>query len=69
MRTLEAIKSDFNNVETDKILNQIHKNNRFVQLMNELERDYGAFIFNPTEEEMSLPSIKLYREISLARKD
>ena len=48
-------------------MGQGEKNLRYLQLMNELEEDHGAMIVNPTEAELNLPAVELYRKVSHAR--
>ena len=68
MRSLEKIKEEFEAVKSKESLNSLQKTMRFVRLMNELEQDYHTFIINPTDEQLASDEVKLYREISYARK-
>lgn len=68
MRSLEKIKEEFESVKATDSLNSLQKTMRFVQLMNELEQDYHTFIGNPTDQQLASDEVKLYREISYARK-
>jgi hypothetical protein len=68
VRSLEKIKDEFESVKATDSLNSLQKTMRFVQLMNELEQDYHTFIINPTDEQLASDEVKLYREISYARK-
>lgn len=43
------------------------KNKILVSLMNQLEKNYAAFIINPTEDESNREAIQLYKKISNAR--
>jgi len=64
VRTLSEIEIDF---KAAKEIIEPQKTMKFVELMNELERDYNTFFSNPKEEELKLPSVQLYRQISFAR--
>lgn len=68
MRSLEKIKEEFEAVKSKESLNSLQKTMRFVRLMDELEQDYHTFIINPTDEQLASDEVKLYREISYARK-
>lgn len=68
MKTLEEIRTEFEGYKNSDSLNTLQKTMRFVQLMNELEQDYHTFIINPTDEQLASDEVKLYREISYARK-
>lgn len=68
MRSLEKIKDEFETVKSYTHLNSLQKTMRFVQLMNELEQNYHTFISNPTDEQLDLEEVQLYRTISYARK-
>ena len=68
MKTLEEIRTEFEGYKNSDSLNQLQKTMRFVRLMNELEQDYHTFIINPTDEQLASDEVKLYREISYARK-
>lgn len=64
MKTLQDIEAEF----TEAIeIAEPQRTSRLVQLMNDLERDYSTFIFNPSQEEMKQPAVQLYKKISLAR--
>lgn len=64
MRDLKQIETAFT---TTTGLNEPQRTQHLVNLMNELEQDYGTLIFNPSPEELERPDVKLYRKISLAR--
>lgn len=68
-RGLNQISDDFKAIQSNEKLNQEQKNIRYVNLMNELERYYGVFILNATDEELAekREEISLYQEISFAR--
>ena len=68
MRSLEKVKEEFETVKNNESLNTLQKTMRFVCLMDELEQDYHTFIINPTDEQLASDEVKLYREISYARK-
>lgn len=68
MRSLEKVKEEFEAVKNNESLNTLQKTMRFVCLMDELEQDYHTFIINPTDEQLASDEVKLYREISYARK-
>ncbi len=67
IRTLETIASVFEDIQASGDMGQGEKNLRYLQLMNELEEDHGAMIVNPTEAELNLPAVELYRKVSHAR--
>lgn len=58
MRELNQIRNDF------ELVNEIKG---ILRLMNELERDYGVFVLNPSEDFLNKPEVVLYREISASR--
>lgn len=64
LRALAKIEADF---RTTVKINEPQRTHRLVSLMDELEQDYGAFIYNPTATDMERLDVRLYREISLAR--
>lgn len=68
MRTLDEIQTAFDIFKNNQQLSQKQKNDLFVRLMDELEKDHHTLIINPTDEELSMPAVKLYRTISYARK-
>ena len=68
MRSLEKVKEEFEAVKNNESLNTLQKTMRFVCLMDELEQDYHTFIINPTDQQLASDEVKLYREISYARK-
>ncbi len=65
-RTVKEIELDFKEIMTKE--GSSEKNNSLVKLMNELERDHNALIINPTEQELKIPEISLYKQISMSRK-
>ncbi|KAF1294192.1 hypothetical protein [Candidatus Enterococcus leclercqii] len=67
IRTLETIASVFEDIQASSDLRQGEKNLRYLQLMNELGEDHGAMILNPTEADLKLPEVVLYRKVSQAR--
>ncbi len=67
IRTLETIASVFEDIQASGDMGQGEKNLRYLQLMNELEEDHGAMIVNPTEADLHLPAVALYRKVSQAR--
>lgn len=68
MRNLEEIRTEFEGYKNSDSLNQLQKTMQFVRLMDELEQDYHTFIGNPTDQQLASDEVKLYREISYARK-
>lgn len=58
VRELNQIRNDF------ELVNEIKG---ILRLMNELERDYGVFVLNPSEDFLNKPEVVLYREISASR--
>lgn len=66
MRDLNAIELDFLDCNNSK-LNGSKKNHILLRLMNELERDYGTFVLNPSTDELNNSGVILYRKISDAR--
>lgn len=64
MRSLQQIKTDFTTVTTTP---EPQRTQRLVRLMNELERDYGTFIYNPTQTQLERDDVQLYKAISSAR--
>lgn len=58
MRALDEIRRDFQNTQN---------NERLVELMNELERDYRTFKSIPCSEFLRKPEVVLYIEISNKR--
>ena len=64
MRDLKRIETDFTAIAE---LNEPQRTRDLVTLMNELEQDYGAFIFNPSQTDLERSDVQLYKKISLAR--
>lgn len=64
MRTLEQIKTDFTTATTTP---EPQRTQHLVRLMNELESDYGTFIYNPTKTQLERDDVQLYKAISSAR--
>ena len=64
MRQLQQIKTDFTIVATTLEPQRIQ---RLIQLMNELERDYDTFIYNPTQTQLERDDVQLYKAILSAR--
>ena len=52
MRTLDEIQTAFDIFKNNQQLSQKQKNDLFVRLMDELEKDYHTFTINPTDEEL-----------------
>ncbi|MBC1567203.1 hypothetical protein [Listeria booriae] len=63
--TLEEIRTKFTHCDT---LEEPERTNELVNLMDILEQQYGTYQLNPSDEFMKKEEVKLYREISMARK-
>lgn len=66
MRKLEEIQREFEMMKNSQKSKKV-KNESYVKLMNELERDYHTFIINGNTNELDKTEIKLYQEISAER--
>lgn len=61
--------SDYQNkfARIKEMTNVTQRNQALVSLMNELEKEFHTFVFEPTAEELAKPEVILYQEISRAR--
>lgn len=66
IRDLPMIEKDFHAISQE--LKEPERTKRLIDLMNELEANYNAFIYDPSSEELQKPETVLYRKISAARK-
>jgi len=64
IRDLTMIEKDFYAIDD---LEEPERTQRLVNLMDELEENYKAFIANPTPEDLERREIRLYRKIAMAR--
>lgn len=64
---LTNISNRFEMIKKNPNLGEREKTRQYVDLMNELEHDFGSFILYPTENELKREDVVLYREISDSR--
>lgn len=64
---LTIIRNRYEMIKTNPNIGEHEKTRQYVNLMNELEHDFGSFILLPTKEELEREDVVLYREISDSR--
>lgn len=64
---LEAIRNRFELIKSNDSLGERAKTSKYVELMNELEHNFGSLILNPSKDDLKREDVVLYRKISDSR--